>query len=158
VNLIAFAALVGKDGGHGKSSAFAKDQRAVVGRHGLIEFKLQAVLSGQGTMASKSRRPLARITLAQPGVEGAVAVAGELAAIVERAIDGKHAAFGSATHQGEHALHQRPGHDVAGVAGKDGVKSLMDPVAGQASVARSNSSGARRLGAPWAACQAWMPA
>ena len=67
-----------------------------------------------------------RISGTQPGVERAVAVAGELALVVEGAVAGKQASnWQLFTDQGEHALHQRPGHDVQGVGGEGRIECAI---------------------------------
>ena len=81
---------------------------------------------GQRHHGFKITQATAGITLAQPCIKGLVAVAGKAATIVEWAIDGKHAACRQmCAHQLKHALHQRPGHDVAGIAGKHSVKPRL---------------------------------
>ena len=93
-----------------------------------------------------------RIALAQPGVEGAVAVAGVVAAVVERAVQRQHAARGQVgAGQREQLLHQRPGHDVRGVGAEHDVEGAVGPVAaGQVEQQRRAQVGRRVRGMPGA--------
>src|SRR3954470_21071652 len=104
------------------ATAFPENEQAVIRGHGVVFFYHQSVFRGQRRDRFLVTQAALRVAPSQPRIEGLIARRGVLAAVIERAVHGEHAAVRQqAADAAHHALDLRPGNDVQRIGSEDGV-------------------------------------
>jgi hypothetical protein len=104
------------------------DKDAVVHRHLEVFREVHAMGFSQSIEVGEIADAAVGVTLLEPIVEAAIAVAGVFAVVVEGAVEGEDAGrFENLADTFEEVLHGLPAHDVGGIGAEDGVAGLLGP-------------------------------